>query len=177
MADKKPLTPADVAAMQARLDALELENEKLKSGAPVVTASDSELADNIVKLEAENKILREQALGHADALQKAQDDFIARQSAFLLGSNVSEISKGENEDGEEIWQYKVELPPSGGEAIRINGINYYHGETYDFTTDQLRSVKDIVARCWQHESEIMGSNENFYRKPTNVTLRGGQRRH
>lgn len=176
--EKKPLTPADVQAMQEKLAKLESENLALKSNAPTEVKADAALADKLIEIEKENKILREQAIHHADELQAAQDTLIASQSAFLLGSNVSEVSLGENDEGEELWRYKVDLPPSGGMCIKLNGLDYFHGEQYNFTTDQLRSIKDIVARCWNHEASIMGSNENFYRQPTSTTLRGNSsRRH
>ena len=78
-------------------------------------------------------------------------------------------------DEVDCYEYRVELPPSGGTDIKINGVPYYHGVVYKFTIDQLRTVKEMIARSWSHEASISGSNENFYRAPKNTVLRGGAR--
>lgn len=76
-----------------------------------------------------------------------------------------------------VYKYKIDLPPSGGMAIKINDVQLYHGEVYEFTMDELRTVKDLIARSWGHEHSIMGqANENAYRKPSEIRLgmRGGR---
>jgi len=101
----------------------------------------------------------------------------SRQAPALAGSFTSntEIDAGENDRGLQEWFYKIDLPPSGGSDIRFNGVPYYHGEQYKVDTDTLRSLKDVVARCWKHNDDINGNNEDFYRKQTNKTLRGNGR--
>ena len=59
----------------------------------------------------------------------------------------------------------IDIPPSGGTHIELNGVHYYHGTTYEFDIHTIRTVKDIMHRGWKHESDINGSNENFYRRP------------
>ena len=98
------------------------------------------------------------------------------QVSFAITSNT-EISAGADEDGEEWWYYKIDLPPIGGTEIKINGEPLYHGTVYKLDLYLLRSIKEIVARAWGHENNIRGSNENAYRQPSNRTLRGGQRVH
>lgn len=70
------------------------------------------------------------------------------------------------------FYYKIDLPPSGGTDIKINGESFYHGQVYELTPDQLRDVKDIVGKSWGHESTIRGSNENVFRRPQNRVLSG-----
>ena len=89
---------------------------------------------------------------------------------------------GYKDDGREIrepiWKevelptffYKIDLPPSGGEGVVINGQYYYHGQTYTVDIDLLRDLKDKVARAWGHEQTINGRNENVFRKPRAQTL-------
>ena len=62
-----------------------------------------------------------------------------------------------------VYWYKIEIPPSAGLFISVNGQQLYHGETYKFTLDNLRTVKEMVFRAWQHEANVSGSNENAYR--------------
>lgn len=59
--------------------------------------------------------------------------------------------------------YRINMAPCGGDKLRINGEEFYHGATYEFDIDTLRTVKDIVSRTWAHDRDIHGSDENFYR--------------
>jgi hypothetical protein len=90
-------------------------------------------------------------------------------------TSATELFAGKDENGTDWWYYKIDLPPSGGIDIKINGISYYHGEQYKIDTNTLRDLKDKVFRCWKHEGDIKGNNENFYRRPTEVVMRGGGR--
>lgn len=63
--------------------------------------------------------------------------------------------------------YNIQLPAGAGLTLSTNGVEYYHGQTYEFTAYELASIKDRVARCWAHEKSIHGENENAYKKPTN----------
>ena len=85
------------------------------------------------------------------------------------------VDAGTDEAGKQWWFYKIELPASGGWDISINGTRFYHGQQYKVGTDTLRSLQEIVHRAWQHENAIMGSNENFYRRPQERVLRGDKR--
>lgn len=72
-----------------------------------------------------------------------------------------------------IFRYKIDIPPSGGLALVINSVHYYDGEVYEFTIEELRTIKDMVARSWSHEASIQGQqNENAYRRPSPYTING-----
>lgn len=66
--------------------------------------------------------------------------------------------------------YRIDLPPSGGECMKINGEAIYHGTVIECDIDRLRSIKEIIYRGWDHERNISGSNENAYRTPKKQRL-------
>lgn len=69
----------------------------------------------------------------------------------------------------EYW-YKIDMPPVGGTDLKINGVPMEQGALVKLTLDELSSVKEMIYRLWQHEHNISGSNENFYRKPVQRQL-------
>jgi carboxylesterase type B len=135
--------------------------------------STEQLLERIRLLEAE--------LSETRSAKELAEEESARLSAqaqtALFTSSVVERFSRKAEDGTDLWWYRIDLSPSGGTEIRINGFPYYHGSTYELSTDLLRSIKEIVARTWDHENNIMGANENMYRREQNRVLRGGERRH
>lgn len=157
-----------------------------------------DLLDRIEKLE---KALDAANQAKSKAEEEAHQ-VASAQSVALMQRDITEVATGREieiarctgydvagyrDDGREIrkpvfkkvkvptYFYKIELPPSGGISVGINGQHFYHGETYEVDVDLLRTLKDIVHRSWAHEQKLKGSDENVYRKPTNVTLRGSQR--
>ena len=99
---------------------------------------------------------------------------VAAPNSIIGGA--SEVYAGEvpklDPDGKEVegetepcYFYRIDLPPSGGQHLVINGTMFYHGEQYKVRVSTLRTLKEIVFRGWQHEASIRGSNENFYRSP------------
>lgn len=67
--------------------------------------------------------------------------------------------------------YAIELPAGAGTGLLTNGIDYFHGQTYEVDLATLVDLKSRVARTWEHEKSIHGENENAWRKPTNVHLK------
>lgn len=100
----------------------------------------------------------------------------AQAQSSMFTTNVTERFSRKTADGVDMWWYRIDLAPCGGIDIRLNGQQYVHGTTYEFTTDVLRSVKEIVARTWDHENNINGANENAYKVAQDRVLRGGDRR-
>jgi hypothetical protein len=135
----------------------------------VASKEEDTLKLRIAQLEAE---LEASKSSEQKALESAAHNAAAAQSVLLFNSATTEVHCGKTEKGDDQWKYKIDLPPSGGTDIRINGRPYYHGETYTFGTELLRSIKEIVQRSWNHEASIQGSNENFYRKEMNRTISG-----
>jgi hypothetical protein len=54
--------------------------------------------------------------------------------------------------------------------IMLDGVQFFHGETYEVTRAQADTMREIIARGWAHEEEIGGANRDLYRKPRNTTL-------
>jgi hypothetical protein len=68
------------------------------------------------------------------------------------------------------YYFAIDLPSGAGISLSTNGVEYYHGQTYEFDQDTLADMKSRVARCWDHEKSIHGDNENAYRRPTNIRV-------
>lgn len=62
------------------------------------------------------------------------------------------------------YYYTIDMPPVGGTDIKLNGREFFHGQTYEVTLDELRTLKDIVHRLWGHERDIHEDNEKVYRQ-------------
>jgi hypothetical protein len=133
-----------------------------------LTAED--LQARIDALEAENAVLKGEFKRATDA---------ARNSALML-SQFKEVHAGQTDpdkDGnvQDLWEYTIDLALNGGEGIKINGVWYYHNQTYTLTTDQLRTIKDIVFRTHVHEQMVFGhSKDNFYRQQSNRSITNGR---
>jgi carboxylesterase type B len=148
------------------------DDENLEPEQSGIEESSEQLKARIARLEA--------ALAHSDASRAIAEEESARLSAqaqsSMFTTNVTERFSRKTMDGEDLWWYRIDLAPCGGIDIRINGNQYVHGQTYEFTTDLLRSVKEIVSRTWGHEANIHGENENAYKVAQDRVLRGTGRR-
>lgn len=123
----------------------------------------------IAELEAELAIARSV---EEKARAELAENAAAAQNALLFNAAVEEVWVGKNDDGVDMYKFKIDLAPSGGTDIKLNGVPYYHGEVYSFDTNTLRTIKEIVQRTWDHERSINGKNENVYRREMNTTLSG-----
>jgi hypothetical protein len=68
------------------------------------------------------------------------------------------------------YYYAIHIPAGVGLWLMTNGVEYFHGQTYEVTLDVLADLKSRVARCYDHEKSIHSENENAYKRPTNVSL-------
>jgi len=129
-----------------------------------------ELLERIKALEAENA-----KLGAAKEIAEEESARLSAQAqSAMLTSGVVERFAGKAEDGEtDLWFYRIDLAPCGGDHLKINGKPYLHGHTYKFDTDTLRCIKEMVARTWVHENDINGHSFNPYKQHQNRVLGGG----
>ena len=101
-------------------------------------------AEELARLRTENAALKEAA------------------NAPLAGGAVC---LGEDDRGVMRYRIKINLPPSGGSDIKINGTSFYHGQEYDLREETVRCIQEIEYRCWEQEDLTRGrKNENFYRR-------------
>lgn len=170
---------------------------KVASTKDVPSAREKKLLEEIAALQAQVSA-KDAALDEvqAEALKRAeaQGALMQRQIEEVPTGKTTKVQKlkelkvaGHKDDGREIlkpifrsvevptWYYKIDLPPVGGDGLKINDVPLYHGAVYEFDIDTLRTVKEMVFRCWKHEADIRGSDENFYRKPQHRHISMGAR--
>lgn len=148
----------------------------------------AEIADLQSRLDA-SEAQRSEAEAAALARAEAQGGLMQREIEEIPSGRKVEVMRldhykrvGHKDDGRPILEpvmkavkldtyfYKIDMPPCGGTDLKINGQAFYHGATYEFDIDTLRTIKEIVFRTWKHDSDIHGSDENFYRKPQQSRL-------
>jgi carboxylesterase type B len=147
-------------------------DELIEQGQDVTAETQEQLKARIAALEAE---LAKSTAGRLIAEEESAR-LSAQAQSSMFTANVTERFSRRADDGQDIWWYRIDLAPCGGIDFRLNGQQFVHGTTYEFTTDVLRSVKEIVARTWDHENNINGTNENAYKVAQDRVLRGGDRR-
>jgi len=103
----------------------------------------------------------------ADAIE-AERNKLKQLLSEKVSPHLDMVSLDDN--GKPSYKHMIDLPPVGGFSIRINGVDFFHGQVYDLDEDMMRCIMDIEYRCWQHERSIRGSNENAYRRQFNNTL-------
>ena len=133
---------------------------------------------------AEIASLKAKLADETKAKTEAQDmaTSIAAASAFMGNSeeqptgnmitlNVC-LNPGVKKESQQKWKevevptfyYTLDLPLAAGASLMTNGMEYFHGQTYEFDADTLRDMKSRVARCWDHERSIHSENEGAYRQ-------------
>ena len=190
-AAKKRLADGRAKAAAKRKDDLNaIADVASLTGAPVDTQAKlhAEIADLKAKLAAADAA-RGDAEKIALAAAEAQGALMQRDIQEVPTGKTVRVQRldhykvvGHKDDGREIIKpvfksvslptffYKIDMPPCGGTDLKINGTPFYHGAVYELDVDSLRTVKDMVFRTWKHDSDIHGSDENFYRKPQQSRL-------
>lgn len=82
------------------------------------------------------------------------------------------LNPGVKKESQQKWKdvevptfyYTIDLPTGAGVSLMTNGMEYFHGQTYEFDHDTLVDMKSRVARCWDHERSIHSENEGAYRQ-------------
>jgi hypothetical protein len=110
----------------------------------------------------QKKALRAKALEHVTKkrVEKAEDEY------FQQAIHEAELVDKPEEQLEYI------LLDMAGHApyIMLDGVQFFHGQTYEVTRSVANTMREIVARGWKHEDEIGGANRDLYRRPRNTTM-------
>lgn len=161
---------------------------RVDSTRDVTDPEHKKLLDKIAALQAKNDALS----GKLKTTEQERDALEAAQAqGMLFQTTVQEIPTGKfveidqlarykivayKDDGREIrrpvfkkvkvptFKYKIDMAPSGDVAMKINGFPLTHGAVYTLDLHTLRTVKDIVARTWDHYRNTHKDDENFYRR-------------
>jgi len=132
----------------------------------------------LTKERDEAKEKQTEAESMAEAMSQASQ-FMGNTSEEFPTGNFEEVEKclnpwERNEKKQKFktvkiptFKYTINLPAGAGLCLYTNGLEYYHGQTYEFNAEILAEMKSRVALCWSHEKSIHGDNENAYRKQTN----------
>lgn len=69
-------------------------------------------------------------------------------------------------DGEELVPITIDLAPHA-DKIRIDGVDYYQGATYNVAPQAVPTFNEIMYRTWWHEEDISDrrGRHNAYRQP------------
>jgi hypothetical protein len=59
--------------------------------------------------------------------------------------------------------------PGHTDGVIINGVKYWHGQTYQVAVSLARTLMEKQQACWRHEDEIGGSNRQF-EKERNIRI-------
>jgi hypothetical protein len=106
--------------------------------------------------------VQEQPLGKRKVKVKIYDHKASKKSG------IAEYR--EEEQTLEFFRYLVDLPPIGGDGVRMGPHFFQHGDTVEIDLNTLRSLKEIVARAWFHEGQVKGNDENKFRQKQNLTI-------
>ena len=83
----------------------------------------------------------------------------------------AELQAASGEDPEALVAIRIDLAPHA-DRIKIDGIDYHHGMTYNFAPQAVPTILEIMHRTWMHEAEISDTKNrtNAYRKPYDRVL-------
>lgn len=102
----------------------------------------------------------------AEIKAQARNDLVKEKkdkAKKLLLAELKRDMQAEIDPTEETIDYSIELPHFNGRkgniysCIMIDGVQYFHGQTYTFTRKQLASVREIAQNAWRHEEVAFGS--------------------
>ena len=106
--------------------------------------------------------------------KEVQDEVIAEAKAREADAYKAKVRKrlrqrAELEETQE--DVFIDLPESAL-CLRIDGIAYMHNMTYTVGRNKANSMREMMAKSWEHEAEINGKKKNFFVKRRETRLNG-----
>lgn len=128
--------------------------EKSKVASPILLSEDEK---DKIRLQVEKEL-------EASAKKKLADEY---KASLMAAAKKKELFKnapeGTTEDG--LVPIFIDLPPVS-ECIRLDGVAYYPGRTYNVRPEVKEVILEVMGRGFQHEDSLNGktAKENLYRK-------------
>lgn len=99
--------------------------------------------------------------------KKLTDDYKASLKAEARKKELFKNAKtGESKEG--LVPIFIDLPKVS-ECIRLDGVAFYPGHTYNVTPEVRETLAEIMGRGQNHEDEILGRKDsNFLRRKSNA---------
>lgn len=63
----------------------------------------------------------------------------------------------------------IDLAPHS-DRIMVDGVIFFHGQRYSVSAQLYPTLKEIMARGWEHEQEVGGANRDAYRPLSGAVL-------
>jgi hypothetical protein len=128
-----------------------------RSVADQLSALDKRLAIDTSLTDADREQIRQKAREHVAKKRrdKAEAEFLAKSIAEEERENAVDV----NETYEDI---QIDLAPFvasekfSASFISLDGVMFYHGLIYPVRYGVAQTLRDIMARGWEHEREIHG---------------------
>lgn len=108
----------------------------------------------------------------AEAAKQVHDDKRKQAKRALLEEELDKARRAGTPDEEEL---EVTIDLAGHAAfVRLDTLIYWHGYTYRVGYRTAATIRDIMARTWDHEDDVGGANRNHHVKPRNLMIGPGQ---
>jgi hypothetical protein len=174
---RKKKVPADYSVLTEG-EQLELNKEAKELAAQADAAEIESAAEKIRRdrgaapkdIELLSKAERDELLKDAAQHVLAERRRVAKE-AFLKDAIANERRKLMPE--EELVTFHINLAEFCP-YLMVDGRIYYHGQTVTVPKAKADSMRDTIARGWEHQGEIEGKSRKTYRKQMEPVLSGKQ---
>ncbi len=111
-----------------------------------------------------------------DTMATARKQALAKKARMVaeqelgIGDSSAPVIKGPAVIKDEaVYDVTIDVAPYT-DRIFLDGKWYMQGRTYKFGQRVADSVREIMARTWEHQAEIDGKDTNMYRRGNPIAL-------